>query len=391
LLALVTATRSRDLFTLTVVGLCAGIASGAYVMGLSLALGAFVAGLVVSESVYSHRILADVLPFRDLFLALFFISIGLLIRVEAFLAHWWTYLLLAAFVYAGKVVVVFLAGRTVGSPVRACVQAALALGSIGEFSLVLLSKGVRIGVLDSGHQQLFLILTVLTMALTPVSMRFCVPLSRWLESLPLFKRHVRAEAGVSQTGIGALNGHAIICGYGPVGRRLDQALQRCGLPTVVVELNVDTVRELKALKRLVLFADAAQTQTLSLAGIERAALVAVTFPHFEATRAVMAHARNLNPGVSLFSRVKFDREVEALNRIGVDTIVQDELESSVSMVRQALRFFERPVEEIDAEEQVIRFRAGGRGEVVDGAPGAPGPPAPGKTAACGKDDHAEAV
>ena len=119
LLALVTATRSRELFTITVIGLCAGIASSAYAMGLSLALGAFVAGLVVSESVYSHRILADVLPFRDLFLALFFISIGLLIRIEVFLAHWWFYLVLAAVVYAGKVAIVFLAARWV----RRCVPA----------------------------------------------------------------------------------------------------------------------------------------------------------------------------------------------------------------------------------------------------------------------------
>ena len=391
LLALVTATRSRELFTITVIGLCAGIASSAYAMGLSLALGAFVAGLVVSESVYSHRILADVLPFRDLFLALFFISIGLLIRIEVFLAHWWIYLLLAAVVYAGKVVIVFLAGRAVGSPVRACVQAALALGSIGEFSLVLLNKGVQMGVLDASHEQLFLILTALTMALTPVSMHVCAPLSRWLESLWLFKRHVRAEPGGSQTGIGALTGHAIICGFGPVGRRLDEALQRCGLPTVVVELNVDTVRELKALKRLVLFADAAQAETLALAGIDRAALLAVTFPHFETTRAVMAHARNLNPEVSLFSRVKFDREVEALNRIGVDCIVQDELESSVSMVRRALRLFVRPVEEIDAEEQMIRFRAGGRGEVIDGSPDPGGQPPPGEEADRSKDGCAEAV
>jgi CPA2 family monovalent cation:H+ antiporter-2 len=358
LLGSVTATRSRELFTLTVVALCAGIASAGWGLGLSLALGAFVAGLVVSESVYSHRILADVLPFKDLFLALFFISVGLMIDLSVFAERWWFFLAVASGLFAGKVLLAFLAGRAVGYPVRACVQAALALGSIGEFSLVLVSKAMGLGVFDTERQQFFLIVTALSMAMAPVAMRFCGPISRRLESWPVFKHHVRAEKGTAHSIIPTLDGHAIICGYGPVGRRLDEALRRAGIATVVIELNVGTVKELKTAGQPVLFADAAQSETLPLAGIGRAGLLAITFPQYEAARAITAHARTLNSDIPIFCRVKFDREVEGLRAAGVECIVQDELESAIGLVHKALGHFNRSDEEIRNEEDMIRYRGG---------------------------------
>ena len=355
LLGSVTATRSRELFTLTVVALCAGIASAGWGLGLSLALGAFVAGLVVSESVYSHRILADVLPFKDLFLAVFFISVGLVIDLGVFLAAWWQYLLLAAGMYFGKAIIAFFAGRATGYPVRACVQAALALGSVGEFSLVLVNKAMDHALFDAATHQSVLILTALSMAMAPLGMRWCGPISRRLESMPWFRHHVRAEKG-GHGGIRQLENHAIICGYGPVGRRLDEALRRAGIATVVVELNVETVKELKTAGRPVLFADAAQSETLPLSGIGHAALLAVTFPHFEAARSIIAHARSLRSDLPVFCRVKFDQEVEGMRAAGVEWIIQDEVESAVGLVRRALAHFDAPEESIRAEEEMIRYR-----------------------------------
>lgn len=355
LLGSVAATRSRELFTLTVVALCAGIASAGWGLGLSLALGAFVAGLVVSESVYSHRILADVLPFKDLFLAVFFISVGLMIEIPVFLASWWKFLLIALGLFLGKAVIAFFAGRATGYPVRACVQAALALGSVGEFSLVLVNKAMGYGLFDTNTQQFILILTALSMAMAPLAMRWCGPISRCLESLTWFKHHVRAEKG-GHGGIRQLESHAIICGYGPVGRRLDEALRRAGVATVVVELNVETVKELKAAGRPVLFADAAQSETLPLSGIERAAVLAVTFPHYEAARSIIAHARSLRADLPIFCRVKFDREVEGMREAGVECIIQDEVESAVGIVRRTLAHFDATEETIRGEEEMIRYR-----------------------------------
>lgn len=358
LLGSVTATRSRELFTLTVVALCAGIASAGYGLGLSLALGAFVAGLVVSESVYSHRILADVLPFKDLFLAVFFISVGLMIELPVFIGRWWYFLLIALAIFVVKVVIAFWAGRATGYPVRACVQAALAMGSIGEFSLVLLNKSMSMGMFDAERQQFFLITTALTMAMAPMAMRWCGPLSRRLESLPLFKHHVRADKGGAHGAVMRMENHAIICGYGPVGRRLDESLRRAGIETVVVELNVETVRELKREGRPVLFADAAQSETLPLSGIEKAAVLAVTFPHFEAARSIIAHARSLNAEIPIFCRVKFDKEVEGMREAGVEHVVQDELETAVGLVRLTLSHFAVGEEAIRNEEEWIRYRGG---------------------------------
>ena len=314
LLGLVTATRSRELFTLTVIALCTGIASVGWGMGLSLALGAFVAGLVVSESVYSHRILADVLPFKDLFLALFFISVGLMIDLGVFAERWWFFLLVSAGLFAGKVALGFFAGRVLGYPVRACVQAAIALGSIGEFALVLVGKAMALGVFDTGRQQFFLIVTAISMAMAPLAMRFCGPLSRRLETLRFFKQHVRVEKGSAHSIIPTLHGHAIICGYGPVGRRMDEALRRAGVQTVVVELNVDTVKELKAAGRPVLVRRRRAIGDTA-AGGHRAGVIAGDY--LSQLRGGPLHHRacqDVESGNPIFCRVKFDKEVEGLRR-----------------------------------------------------------------------------
>jgi len=358
LLRLVTATRSRELFTLTVTGLCAGLAAAGWAMGLSLPLGAFVAGVVVSESVYSHRILADVIPFKDLFLAIFFIAVGSLIDLGLFAEHWVFYVLVALLVFLAKTGIAFFAGRFLGCPVRASLQAAVALGSLGEFSLVLASRAVELGLLDRMEEQFLLITTALTMTMAPLAFRGSGRLGRWMEQWPVFRKHVRAQVGDVRSGVEAMDGHAIICGYGPVGRRLDEALRRCGVETLVVELNVATVEKLKKDGRAVLFADAAQAETLPLAGVERAALLAVTFPQLNAARGVVAQARSLRPELPVFCRAKFDQEVEVLRRIGVEHVVQDELECSVGLVRRAMQQLDRDAEEIDKAEQQIRFCSG---------------------------------
>jgi CPA2 family monovalent cation:H+ antiporter-2 len=140
---------------------------------------------------------------------------------------------------------------------------------------------------------------------------------------------------------------------------MDEALRRAGVETVVVELNVDTVKELKAAGRPVLFADAAQSETLPLAGIERASLLAITFPNYEMARSITAHARMLSPETPIFCRVKFDKEVEGLQAAGVECVVQDELESAVGLVHKALGHFNVGEEMILTEEERIRYRGGG--------------------------------
>ena len=350
LLHAVARTRSRELFTLTVIGLCAGVAFAGGALDLSLALGAFAAGLVVSESIYSHRILSDILPFKDLFLAIFFVSVGLLIDLSAVAAEWQRVLLGSTLLLALKGAIVFGVLKHLKLPGRPAMLAAGSLASTGEFSLVLIGKAGGYRPFDPATEQMLLICTAVTMAAVPSLMRAAGPFARWLEGRGVLAAHQPAPAGLAPGKvIKQLADHAIICGYGPVGRALNEALKRCGVDTLVLELNSETVLALKRAGQPVLFADATHPEALDLAGIARARLVAFTFPAVNATCAAVPLVRERNPAIYIFGRAKYPNEVARLLELGVQ-VIHDERESAVAMVRAAISSYERP--DIDPEEIV---------------------------------------
>lgn len=350
LLHAVARTRSRELFTLTVIGLCAGVAFAGSALNLSLALGAFAAGLVVSESIYSHRILSDILPFKDLFLAIFFVSIGLLIDLSVVTAEWRIILLGSGFILVGKGLIAFGVLKAVRLPGRPAILAAASLASTGEFSLVLIGRAGGYRPFDPSTEQMLLVCTAVTMAVVPTIMRMAGPCGRWLERKGILKMHKAAPVAMTPTkAIKEIADHAIICGYGPVGRALNEALARCGVATLVLELNAETVRALKKAGQPVLFADATHPEALDLAGIARARLVAFTFPAVGATCAAIPLVRERNPGICIFARAKYADEVARLGALGVQ-VIHDERETAVAMVRSAISSYERV--DIDPEEVV---------------------------------------
>ncbi|RYD49017.1 MAG: hypothetical protein EOP83_25710, partial [Verrucomicrobiaceae bacterium] len=342
LLHAVARTRSRELFTLTVIGLCAGVAYAGGALDLSLALGAFAAGLVVSESIYSHRILSDILPFKDLFLAIFFISVGLLIDLHVVAAEWPRILLGGALILTVKSVVVFLVLKWIRIPGRPALLAAGSLASTGEFSLVLIGKAGGYRPFDAGIEQMLLVCTAVTMAAVPSLMRGAGPFGKWLEKKGILGTRQIAHGAMKPTkAIKEITDHAIICGYGPVGKSLNEALKRCGVSTLVMELNSDTVRQLKSEGQKVLFADSTHPEALDLAGIKRARLVAFTFPSVRTTTIAVPLVRERNSGIFIFGRAKFAAEVAILRELGVQ-VIHDERESAVAMVRAAISSYERP-------------------------------------------------
>jgi CPA2 family monovalent cation:H+ antiporter-2 len=350
LLHAVARTRSRELFTLTVIGLCAGVAFAGGALNLSLALGAFAAGLVVSESIYSHRILSDILPFKDLFLAIFFISVGLLIDLSMVASDWSRILLGSALILVLKSVIVFAVLKWIKLPGRPSVLAAASLASTGEFSIVLIGKAGGYRPFDPSIEQMLLICTAVTMAIVPTLMRNAGPFAKWLEGKGVLKVHKLVPESMTPTKvIKEITDHAIICGYGPVGRSLNEALKRCGVDTLVMELNSETVRALKREGQPVLFADATHAEALDLAGIERARLVAFTFPAVNATCIAVPLVRERNSGIFIFGRAKYPGEVTRLRELGVQ-VVHDERESAVAMVRAAISSYQRA--DIDPEEVV---------------------------------------
>lgn len=357
LLHAVARTRSRELFTLTVVGLCAGIAFAGGALDLSLALGAFAAGLVVSESIYSHRILSDILPFKDLFLAIFFISVGLLIDVSVVAAEWQRVLLGSAVILTVKTAIVFGVLKWIKLPGRPALLAAGSLASTGEFSLVLIGKAGGYRPFDADVEQMLLVCTAVTMAAVPSMMRLANPFAKWLEKRGIMRPHALPPQGMAPgSAIKGISDHAVICGHGPVGRALNEALKRCGVPTLVMELNAETVRALKSEGQPVLFADATHPEALDLAGIGRARLVAFTFPSLATTCAAVPLVRERNAGIYILARAKFPAEVATLRKLGVK-VIHDERESAVAMVRAAISSYERS--DIDPVEVVGETMADG--------------------------------
>ena len=332
-------TRSRELFTVTVVGLCAAVAFGAVQLNLSAALGAFAAGLVVSESIYSHRVLADILPFRDLFLTIFFVSIGLLIDLGEVASNWALITSVTLIILVIKFGAGFLAAKRLGVGLRPCLLAAAALASTGEFSLVLFERIADFGVFESWPEleQVLLVSTAIGMGFVPALMRF----SDWL--VPALERRGwlqgKEDPVVELTPEGereALSGHVIVCGYGPVGRVLQESLAKCNIGALILELNADTVHEMVGHGILGLYADARQPEALEMAGVERARGIAFTFPDVDAAIAGMRLARQRNPEILVYARAKFTGEADRLREEGADHVFHDEQESGQALIKCVL-------------------------------------------------------
>jgi CPA2 family monovalent cation:H+ antiporter-2 len=341
LLHAVARTRSRELFTLTVTGLCLGVALLAGVLELSLALGAFVAGLTVSESIYKHRILSDILPIKDLFLTMFFVSVGLMIDLPAAMKSAPVILALAAGILLIKASIVFSVSWRLGLRPKAAVYAATGLASAGEFSLVLTQKVGAISAWPVGVEQILLASMALSMGMVPVLMGAADRLGAWIEPRCKNRELKGKELLPPAKRVQKLSDHAIVCGYGPVGRMVVTNLNRLGIATVVIELNADTVRQLAAEGQPVLFADAKHEETWLLAGVPRARLVVFTFPEAHAVAEALPAIHALKPEVAIVARCKFAADAMRLEALGVTEVVLDEAESGRAMTRCTLGVFDQ--------------------------------------------------
>ncbi|HSJ04907.1 MAG TPA: cation:proton antiporter [Verrucomicrobium sp.] len=328
--------RSRELFTLMVVALCAGVTCLAAALGLSPALGAFVAGLVASGSIYSHRVMTDILPFKDLFLTLFFVSIGLTIDVGILSQHLPSVLAFTTALILVKALIVGLACRALHLSWRASLMTMAALASAGEFSLILMTRSSTMMPWDKVFVQVFNTAGAISMAVVPAMMRAVPAFADWLEK----KGYIKAKKAVGEPEdykqkIKSLRGHAVLCGYGHVGAALHKALAKYGIEVLVIELNVNTVRALKKQGISVLYADAAQRETWELARLHDASLVAFTFPDSRIAFEAIHLVKDINADVPILARSRFASDRSRLMDRGATAVVQDESEAATSMLRHA--------------------------------------------------------
>jgi monovalent cation:H+ antiporter-2, CPA2 family len=331
LMARVASWNSRELFLISVVATGLGVGYGTYLFGLSFAFGAFVAGMVLSQSDYSHQALADVAPLRDVFAMLFFVSVGMLID-PAFLldeAATITAVVLAVFLFKG----LLFAGLTRAFGYGNIVPFAVGLGlfQVGEFSFVIARVGIDVGALSSRTYSIALTTAVVTMVLTPFATRAAPLLYDWWRQR--FPAEPLKTVDLPETG---LKDHVVIVGYGRVGSFVARMLRSLEQPFVVVDLDPERADAARESELPVIYGDAAAEPVLEAAGVREARLVLVTVPDAIGTRLVVERVRVLKPGVHIVVRSTSVEQLEDLSRLGVYEAVQPELEAGLELGRQAL-------------------------------------------------------
>ncbi|MFH2098296.1 MAG: cation:proton antiporter, partial [Pseudomonadota bacterium] len=354
LLYQVARTRSREIFLFSVIVIVLATAWLTQEAGLSLALGAFLAGLMISESEYNHQALASILPFRDVFASFFFVSIGMMFSPGILVTHPLQVAGLTLFIILAKSLVTVLAGLVAGLTIRTSVLAGLFLAQVGEFSFILSESGMEYGLLSQDAYGLFLVCSVLTMAISPALAAVAPAVARWSQTLPLPARLKREAGPEPGDALAHRENHLVIVGYGVNGRNVSAAARYAGVPYVIVEMNPDTVRTEKARGEPILFGDASMPVVLSHAGLERARVAVVAINDPAATRAAVQNIKEKNPSVHLIVRTRFVNEITPLRDLGADEVIPEEFETSVEIFSRVLNRYQVP--ESDIREMVDRVR-----------------------------------
>jgi len=351
LLYQVARSRSRELFLLSVLVMCFGIAWLTYLAGLSLALGAFLAGLIISESEYGHHALGNIVPFRDVFTSLFFVSIGMLLDLGFLIKHPDQVALITVAIIIAKTLIATIAVLFLGFPLRTAIIAGLTLCQVGEFSFILARFGVDYGLLAGDTFQLFLAVAVITMGATPFIMALAPRAADALLRLPL---PVKLKSGFSKKSesisvdqVQELADHLIIVGYGLNGKNVATAAKTAKIPHVIIEMNPETVRSEKKAGELIMYGDATHEAVVGHAGIEEARVMVVAISDPTATRKITAVARRLNPKIHIIARTRFFEETAPLHELGANEVISDEYETSVEIFARVLVKYLVPKEEID--------------------------------------------
>jgi CPA2 family monovalent cation:H+ antiporter-2 len=355
-LSIILRTRSRELFLIAIILLGTLTALGTAAAGASLALGAFLAGLIISDSDYAHQAMAELLPFRDIFISLFFVAVGMLVDFDVVRAHPFLILVGIAVVMAGKAIAAAVGPAMMGYSGRVALLAGLVVSQIGEFSFVLAKDGRTLGLLTDGTYQTFLAVAVGTMLVTPFLVQSGGTALDWLEKivpldrlLPGFRPRGLAPVGEP------ISDHVIIAGYGLNGRNLAATLQAIGVPHLIVELNSQTVRQARARGEPAFYGDATREEILHALGVERARMFVVAISDPAATRRMVRVGRALNPTMHIIARTRYIIEIPELTRLGANIVIPEEFETSIEIFARVLTHYR--VDRADIDRLVEQIRA----------------------------------
>ena len=348
-------TASRELFLLSVLTICFAVAWLTASVGLSLALGAFLAGLTISETEYKTEAIGDIIPFQDIFTGLFFVTIGMLLDL-GFVMH---NPFMVAFVTLGVLMSkFFLAGLAtviLGMPLRTAILTGIAMCQVGEFSFVLAKAGIGLGLADEYKYQLFLSFSLMTMALTPALMQFSPALAQLILKLPFPPRLKSGFKKMTYKEHHGKKDHIIIIGYGLSGKNLARSAKEAAIPYVIVDMNAETVKMEKGRGEHIYYGDATHENVLNHAGIAEAKVLAVLINDALAAERIIEKARKLNHRLYMLVRTRYLREMRTFLQLGADEVIPDEFGSSVEVFIRVLNKYQIPTEEIQKIVSTVRL------------------------------------
>lgn len=358
LLAYVARTGSRELFTLTILVLALGIAVGsAKFFGASMALGAFLAGMVVGQSEFSNRAATEALPFRDAFAVLFFVSVGMLFDPSRLAQDWPLIAVATAVILIGKPIAALVVVRVLGYPFHVAIGVSVALAQIGEFSFILASLAGSLNMLPDGAQNVLVSASIISITLNPLFYKAIPAMCRWVKKRPALDRLLNPTEPLPdgpQIPDGDDEHHAIVVGYGPVGRTVKRILSRNGIRPVIIEMNVDTVRALRNNGEHAIYGEAARRETLTSAGVATAEALIFTASSIAEVDQAIRIAREFNPDIRILARANYLNEAPNLDRAGAHRVVTAEGEVALTMTEFVLRSLGATFDHVDRERERVR-------------------------------------
>jgi len=377
LLTQVAKTRSRELFTLTVLVLALGIAVGsAKIFGVSMALGAFLAGIVVGRSEFSLRAASDAIPMRDAFAVLFFVSVGLLLDPMVIIGAPGLVALTLAIILLGKPLSALVLVLAFGYPLQTSLAVAVALAQVGEFSFILATVGREMNLLDTTATGALIAASIVSISLNPLLYRAVDPLARRFESNRWLLRFFGSpRAGVSHGGEEKrdeerpLAHRAIVVGYGPVGRTVARLLRENDVEPTIIELNLDVVQRLRSEGVIAVYGDVRQRETLRAAGVAAAGNLILSSSDLQGSSEVIRMAKELNPRIRVLARSLYVAEMIRLRQVGADSVFSGEGEVALAFAVDVMDQLGATPEQIDRERERVRQELlGGAGQALTSAP-----------------------
>ncbi|MEO2063081.1 MAG: cation:proton antiporter [Christiangramia sp.] len=361
LLGWVVKTRNQELFILTVVVLCFGVAWLTSTVGLSLALGAFFAGLIISESDYSHQATANVLPFREIFISFFFISVGTLLNLDFFFSNILNIALLVVVVVLMKMIILAVTVLILKYPPRTMLLVLFSLFQVGEFSLLLSGVGKDSGIIPENIYQYFLAISIISMGLTPFLIANAEKFTYAILKLPIssavrkrlenIKKSSKAEEEFSEDN---LHDHLVVIGYGINGQNISKAAKKAEIPYVILDTNPETFKKAKAGKEPIVFGDATNALILKHAHIQEARVIVIAISDPNATKKILTSIRQFTQTATVIVRTRYVSEIEEVIRLGADEVIPEEFETSIEIFTRVLKKYLVPFDEIQDFTNQIR-------------------------------------